>query len=188
MKKIFTIVLLLVSLSSFGQTLDEQFTDLRDNSETFKVYKVIKQTELNQFWNVVSDSVKMLKSKIEESKSEISLQNNKISEQSNVIQQKGEEMASLEYDTTHISVLGIDLFKEAYIIFNFSIIGILMIGLILLFIRFRSNQVIAKQKVAEWKKVNTELEEFKKESLEKQMKLRRELQTQLNKLNEIRSA
>ncbi|MEM6360395.1 MAG: hypothetical protein AAF731_09905 [Bacteroidota bacterium] len=189
MKKLLSIILVaILSVSGFAQTLDDQFNELRDNSETFKVYKVIKQAELNQFWNVVSDSVRVLKQTIEQSQKEINLQGSKIIEQENIIKAKDDEMASLLYDTGHISVLGIDLFKEAYIAISFSTIGVLVIVLILFFTRFKSNQNIVKRKVADWKKISAELEEFKKESLEKQMKLRRELQTQLNKLNEIRSA
>ncbi|MEM9390004.1 MAG: hypothetical protein AAGA02_05995 [Bacteroidota bacterium] len=188
MKKLLSITLItILSVSGFAQTLDDQFNELRDNSETFKIYKVIQQTELNQFWKVVSDSVGVLKESIKQSQTEIDRQGNKIAEQKNVIQSKDDEMASLLYETGHISVLGIDFFKEAYIAVSFSIIGILVVVLLLFFTRFKSSQNIAKQKVADWKKISTELEEFKKESLEKQMKLRRELQTQLNKLNEIRS-
>lgn len=188
MKKISIIIFFIASISGYAQTLDDQFKELRDNSESFKVYKVIKQTELNQFWKVVSDSVQSLKQEISSNENQIKLQASEIEKQNGIINSKDDEIAGLQHATTHISVLGMDLFKEAYIGITFSIIGILTIALILLYVRFRSNQMIAKQKVADWKKLNVELEELKKESLEKQMKLRRELQTHINKLNEMRSA
>ncbi|MEM6524483.1 MAG: hypothetical protein AAF693_11850 [Bacteroidota bacterium] len=187
MKKVFLLFFLLVFSSSFSQTLDEQFNKLKDDAETFKVYKVIKQTELNTFWTTVSDSVTELKRKVQDAGAEIQQQSNIISQQKDILQSKDEEIASLQYNTSHISVLGIDFVKEAFIAISFSIIGVLIAGLIFVFTRFKNSQVIAKQKVGEWKKLNDEYEGLKKDSLEKQMKLRRELQTYINKLNEIRS-
>ncbi|MEM9859719.1 MAG: hypothetical protein AAF843_20365 [Bacteroidota bacterium] len=187
MKNIVTLIFLLITTLGISQTLDEQFKQLRDESETFKVYKVIKQTELNSFWSVVSDSVDHLKNTISESMSEVTAQNAKINQQEQIITAKDSEIESLTHDTTHISVLGMSLFKDAYIATNFSIIGLLLILLVLLFLRLKNSQLVARQKIAEWKKLNDDHENLKKESLEKQMKLRRELQTQVNKLNEIRS-
>ncbi|MEM7108850.1 MAG: hypothetical protein AAF519_11540 [Bacteroidota bacterium] len=187
MKKVFLQFFLLIPSISFAQTLNEQFSQLKDDAETFKIYKVIKQSELNTFWSVVSDSVVQLKNQVQDANTKIELHSAKISNQGQVIQEKDVEIASLQHDTTHISVLGIDLFKEAYIAISFSIIGMLIIGLIFLFSRFKNSQIVAKQKVGEWKRLSEEYEELKKDSLEKQMKLRRELQTHINRLNEIRS-
>ena len=59
--------------------------------------------------------------------------------------------------------------------------------LVLLYGRFKTSTVVSRKKIHEFNKLNAEYEEHKKEALEKQMKLRRELQTQINKLEEIRS-
>ena len=182
---IFFALLSILVFNGYSQTLDEQFKELRDDSETFKVYKVIKQTELNSFWNTVMDSVGALKNEITKAEETIQNQSSEITNQKNIISTKDQEIEGLEFQTTHITVLGIDLYKEAFIVISFSIMGLLVITIVILFGRFRSSQTVAKQKVIEWKKVTQELEKLKKESLEKQMKLRRELQTQINKLNEI---
>ena len=53
-------ILGITTIITKGQGLEEQFKELRDNAETFKVYKVIKQTELNSFWNTVTDSINII--------------------------------------------------------------------------------------------------------------------------------
>ena len=187
MKKALLLGLLAISFVSQSQTLNDSFNKLKDDSESFKVYKVIKQTELNQFWDVVSDSVSQLKSTIVKAQNEKQMLDTELAQQKSVIEGKDAEIASLIHDTNHITVLGIDFFKEAYIGISFSVVIALIVAMSFFLTKWRNSQTTTKQKVADWKKIHEELEALKKDSLEKQMKLRRELQTQLNKLNEIRS-
>ena len=67
---IVTILIAVVSTST-AQTLQEQFSTLKEDAETFKVYKVIKQTELNDFWASVTDSVNSSKRLISEEKQNV---------------------------------------------------------------------------------------------------------------------
>ncbi|TRX52654.1 hypothetical protein FNH22_21630 [Fulvivirga sp. M361] len=180
-------ILGITTIITKGQGLEEQFKELRDNAETFKVYKVIKQTELNSFWNTVTDSINIIENKLAEARHSIEVQQRNITEKEAVITAKNQEIEGLEFAATHISVLGINMFKEAFIIISFTVITLIIIMLVLLYGRFKTSTVVSRKKIHEFNKLNAEYEEHKKEALEKQMKLRRELQTQINKLEEIRS-
>ena len=187
--RIITVLLFLgISLNASAQSLDDQFRELRDESETFKVYKVIKQTELDAFWNVVMDSVKEVRSELAGTYLTIEKQRVDMSEKDKTITGKDDEISQLEYEASHISVLGIGMFKEAYLVISFTLVALLIAALVFLYGRSKTSIAIARKKVQEYTKLNADYEEYKKDSLEKQMKLRRELQTQINKLEEIRSS
>ncbi len=187
--RIITVLLFLgISFNADAQSLDDQFRELRDGSETFKVYKVIKQTELNAFWSVVMDSVKEVRSELAEAYLTIEKQRVDMSERDKTITGKDEEISELEYSASHISVLGIGMFKEAYLAISFTLVALLIAALVFLYGRSKTSIATARKKVQEYAKLNADYEEYKKDSLEKQMKLRRELQTQINKLEEIRSS
>ncbi len=188
--KILTLLLFLfgASIGIYAQTLDDQFNELRDNAETYKVYKVIKQSDLNAFWGVVRDSANAVRTELSETYRTIEKQQSEITARDNTIAGKDEEIAELGYDATHISVLGIGMFKEAYLAISFTILALLAAALVFLYGRFKTSIATARKKVQEFTKLNAEYENYKKDALEKQMKLRRELQTQINKLEEIRSS
>lgn len=180
----------LIVVSSFGasaQSLQQQFELLKENSENYKVYKVIKQSELNNFWNTVNDSVNSVKNEIKASNQQIKGQQAEISQLNLKINSNQQEIEGLQHETSHINVVGIDFSKDGYIILNFTIILILIAGLAVLYYKFRHDNKVAKSKVLEFQRLDAEFEDYKKTSLEKQMKLRRELQTERNRIDEIRS-
>ena len=185
---IFISVFLFTVFNASAQTLQEQFESLKENSENYKVYKVIKRAELNKFWDVVVDSVQNSKNEIKSQQQQISSQKSEITQLNSTINSQNEEVESLQYETAHIEVMGIDFSKEGYIIMNFTIILILLAGLALLYYKFKHDHKVAKSKVLAYQKLDAEFEDYKKSSLEKQMKLRRELQTERNRIDEIRSA
>ena len=99
-----------------------------------------------------------------------------------------EEVAGLQHDASHIEVLGIDFYKEGYIITNFTIIALLIAALSMLYYKFQHDNKAAKSTISAHQKLEEDFEDYKKKSLEKQMNLRRELQTERNRIDEIRSA
>lgn len=170
------------------KTLNEQFKEMRESSETYRVYKMIKQNELNNFWNAVMDSIKNDKARYAESQLIIAGQEQKLGELNNTINSKDEEITGLQHDTEHIKVLGIDFSKGSYISITFFIILGLIAAIGILFQRFSNSNKVASQKTSDYEKLDKEFENYKKDSLEKQMKLRRDLQTERNKLEEIRNS
>ncbi|MEL7001694.1 MAG: hypothetical protein AAFN93_03055 [Bacteroidota bacterium] len=181
-------IFLLLTFSVKSQTLQEQYNTLKENSENYKVYKVIKRTELEQFWSIVQDSIQTSEGELIEANQQITAHQTSIAQLNSNIEKQQAEIGGLQFDTNHIQVLGIDFSKDSYIIINFTVIVGLVIALGLLYYRFKHDHKVAKSKVAAYQKLDAEFEDYKKNSLEKQMKLRRELQTERNRIDEIRSA
>ncbi len=180
-------VLFLVPFVAGAQTLDEQFYEMKKNAYSYKEYKNIKEVTLNEFWKVVQDSLNTKEKKIVSAQSTISAQEEKITELNTTIGEQKSTIDEKEFDTQHINVMGLDMGKESYKMFNMITIAILIVVAGLLFYQFNHSKKFAVTKKKDYEKLSGEFEEYKRNALEKQMKLRRELQTERNKIDEIRS-
>lgn len=187
MRLFFTLAFLALSHFSYTQKLQDQFTDLRDNSETFKEYKVIKLSELNKFWRGVNDSLKNNSSKIAELQSTISTHEAEINKLNGQIEESKANMQDLEFGVEHITIFGLSISKTAYQVVNFTVIITLLILIAFLFFKYNERRSTAKEKVNAFNNLEAKFAEYQKSALEKQMKLRRELQTERNKLEQKRS-
>lgn len=187
MKHILLFFLLLIGFQTgFSQSLNKQYDSLTNNSESFKQYKVIERQALNAFWQTTQDSIAQLKANLKTEQELTASQEDTINQLNQTINTKDEEIAELETQTSTIEVFGLDVSKSTYIFISFFSVGVLIIVLIVFLYRFKENNRIARAKVIEYDKLHNEFEEYKRKALEKQMKLRRELQTERNKLEEAR--
>lgn len=184
-------ILFTIALFSFGitfsQGINEQYNNLMTSSETFKDYKVIKINELDSFWKNIMDSVNQQKQSIASLNNEVAGQNNKLSKQSAEIESLKNRISELEEQTSSIEVIGISIDKTLFktLILSISIILVATIGFLLF--QLKDKLVLAKNKVKDYESLESKYEEFRRSALEKQMKLRRDLQTERNRLEEIRS-
>ncbi len=183
------LILAILNFSANSQdttTLDLQFQELKNSSETFEVYKVIRSTRLDNFWAVVMDSVS-------EANSEISSLDASISELQNELEQQQQDLASLqaqleesETKNSTINFLGADIIKWVYHTIVWVIIAILSVVAVVVFTMYQRSHVVTAKAVDDLRKMTNEFENFKDKSREKQVKLKRELQTAVNNLDEFK--
>lgn len=189
-----SVVMLTVTLTAHAQdaqdgqgSLDTQFQQLKESSETFNQYKVIPRAELNGFWNVVQDSIDGYRQDINEAQNQIVDLKDQITNLKTEIEDLNNQLETGDYLATHIKAFGIDFQKTAFISITTAIILalIVLLGISI----YRSKDSV--RKVSQFKKeldaAKDELEDFRHRSLEKQRKLSRELQTERNKLDELLS-
>lgn len=173
------------ALQKDSTTLQERFYIMKDKSETFQDYKVIKGYVLDGVWKITTDSINAQKAAIREANASIKKLQDQVATVQATIDQKDATISDLEYDGTHIKVLGIDMLKSAFI----STVGIVILALLVLvgimLARMRWIQRAMKEKADIANGLSNEFEEYKRKALDKQMKLSRELQDQRNKLQEL---
>ncbi|SNT12305.1 hypothetical protein SAMN05421640_2379 [Ekhidna lutea] len=183
-----SIIAVFIVSPTFGQeSLQEKYDAILENNETYERYKVIPRTDLNAFWSEVSDTLNQKQQKIQQLQTEtqdaISKAQQASAELSDV-QAKLDE--SLELNDT-IYFLGIPFSKVGYHIMVWIIIAALaVLGVMAYFMFMRSNSVTSKTK-REFGALQAEFEAHKTKARETQVKLKRELQTAVNQLNERRS-
>ncbi|HLT79672.1 MAG TPA: hypothetical protein VKZ86_01505 [Cyclobacteriaceae bacterium] len=169
-------------------TLQERFLILRDKSESYSEYKVIRTYVLDGMWKITMDSLRAERAALREAQANIKKLQDEIAAVNATMKSKDEAVAQMEHDSSHISVLGIDFLKSVFL----STVGIIILGLMvlvgLLVARVKWVQSSMREKIENADALSHEFEEYKRNALEKQMKLSRELQDERNKLHDLRSS
>lgn len=168
-------------VDSLPNTIENQFIKIYRKSNNWQEYKMIKRPTFLSFQKRVLDSVTILKKdavvkqqKINEQTTTITSLNDKISELNTNL------TASLE-NKDSISLLGIQMSKTAYNSLLWSIILGLLAGLVFFIFRFKNSNTVTKEKTTTLAEVEEEFEQFRKRTLEKEQKLRRQLHDEINK-------
>ncbi|WP_271392914.1 hypothetical protein [Aequorivita sinensis] len=195
MKKILllTIPLFLFSISANAQdsvqieknTLDNQMTNAFDKSNSYQEYKVIKKTQLATLKRNILDSVSTLERKITGLESEIKNQNTEIDSLTQNLKQTQENLAASKEKEDGIELFGILTSKATYNTIMWSIIGILLLISGFLFYRFLNSHKITKAAQLKMAEIEIELEDNRRNSLEREQKLRRKLQDEINKNRKV---
>ncbi len=190
------VLLIFIYTSSFSQTsstladtrnpsLQERFVMMKNTSQTFQDYKVIKEVVLDGVWKIVQDSIKNQYGLLAKAKLSIKQLENEVATQKASIGQTQQSIKQIVYDSTHISFIGMSLMKSLFVTLTvLVIIGLLVIVLFIIG-KLKWMNFAMREKVEALKLLTNEFEEYKKRTLEKQAKLSRELQTERNKLLNI---
>jgi len=169
-------------------TLQERFNIMRDKSESYSEYKVIRTYVLDGMWKIAMDSMQARKTALKDAHGTIARLENEIASANATMKSKDAAVAEMEHDSSHITVLGIDILKAVFI----STVGIIILGLLvllgLLVARVKWVQSSMREKIENADALSHEFEEYKRNALDKQMKLSRELQDERNKLHDLRSS
>lgn len=169
--------------------LDLRYQSLKLESQTFKrnnqVYKVVKVNVLDAFWKTVKDSLQRQQEFLTRARVEIDT----LTKQKNTSEQMlSVQSASIQeslFDRNHITIIGIPFTKSLFTLLFVTLVG----GLVCLFsitlARMKYANSMMKEKAHVLESMTSEFEQFKKKSLERQIKLSRQLQDERNKLNEV---
>ena len=183
---LFLVAVITLSKADSTQNLLQKFKQIQQTSQTYKDYKVIKLQMLNSWTNEVdhflssqNESIKKLQEENLQLKKQLELfQNDLAATKANL---KNQEIVQ-----AHVSFAGFDVHTNTWLIFCGIMISAAITAVSFFVIR---NQVLAVQlshKKQELLGVSSEYENLKQRSLEKQMKLSRELQNERNKLEQLK--
>lgn len=195
------LTLLFISLTSYAQndqtqearaslnsgTLESQFDYMFKKSfrwtdpKTGLRYKTIKVNDLYKFKGNALDSLKSAKAKYVESNATIATQRQEIESLKTDLGKTNENLTSVTEEKDSISFLGIPMSKAGYNSILWSIIAALSVLLVIFIGRFkRSNTITIDARNAK-AEIEEEYESHRQRSLEREQKLRRELQDEINK-------
>lgn len=168
-------------------TINSQFDYLYKKSPkwtdpgTGQRYKTVRINNLFKFKENVSDSIKLIQQKYETANTTIATQKNEIETLKTDLGKTNDNLSSVTKEKDEISFLGIAMSKTGYNTILWSIIGILAAATVLFIGKFqRSNVVTVDAKKAK-SEIDEEFENYRQRSIEREQKLRRELQDEINK-------
>ena len=168
-----------------SNTLEAQFQRLKNESNDYQVYKVVKKVELDRFWKVVEDTLQLYKAEIENSNSKITELTTEVDQLQQEVSRLDSNLTDQEFAIHNLSFMGTDMTKSSYKTLSWIVVGILILLLIIIFIRFKSaNRITQKTKLA-YTDLENEFEEHRRRTREKETDIKRELQTAVNTLQEL---
>ena len=189
---LFFLIGLIISVAGFSQqasdalqedlTLRERFTILKSKSQTYGAYKVIKETSLDGVWKIMQDTIAGKNASIKAANQNINNLKSQLAQTEKTLTAKEQSMAEILHASTHITVLGIDLPKGAFISIVAIAIAALLVLLGLIIARMKLQSKSLNERNLAVTALTNEFDEYKHRAMDRQTKLSRELQDERNKL------
>ena len=179
--------LLTVSFSFSQETtkkalsIEKQFDEIYRKSNSYEAYKIIKKEYYQRLKLNTIDTLEYANNKISEKEQLLFIQKNKIEKNKLFITKTTLDLKrSLERENS-ISFFGIEVTKIFYNLLLWGIILFLLIYLVFYVVKFTRNNMLTKKAQTELTDLENEFEVFRKKSLQREQKLRRQLQDEINK-------
>lgn len=162
-------------------TIEDQFDSLIKNSNRYQEYRVIKTAGINKLKSNILDSIVASRKKLSEANQTFNLQKTTIDSLTTALKNSKENLISLKNEMESIGFIGIHFNKGTFKTMVFSIILVLLILLLFFITKFKQSNVITVQAKQDLKVLEEEFELHRKTALEREQKVRRQLQDELNK-------
>lgn len=199
MKNIFALIIIILIFSGVqaqnaveatqgNYSLKERYGIMKSKSQTFKDYKVIKESVLDGVWKIFQDSVQAKDAALRVARQNMDTLKGEVAKAQLALKQKEESVEEVVHASTHIRVLGIDFNKGVFITGVFVALASLALLVSVLFTRMKLLSKSLHEKKLAVNMVTHEFEDYKRKAMEKQTKLSRELQDERNKLQSLRNS
>lgn len=160
----------------FSGTIEEQFDVLLKNSFPYENFKNVRDN-LPRFKKNTLDSLKTLQEKIQEQEGTLEIQKENIDSLELALSNTKEIISQRD----SISLLGMSIEKGTYNYIVWTIIIVLAILLFFFIQRYKGNSQTAKESRNAADEIREEFEQHRKKAMEREQKLKRDLQDELNK-------
>lgn len=187
MKKTLTlaVALLALNLAGFAQenknTIDNQFNTLLNESTNWQNSKIVLLDRLQELQKNVNDSLTKLQLTIVNNKDASLEHKESVESLTSQLKITQDSLATTLTTNTNIDVLGMSSEKSTFLTIIWSIVGILVGLLGVIYYRFKKSFSSIKEAQSKLAETEGELEELRKSSLDREQKIRRQLQDEINK-------
>jgi septal ring factor EnvC (AmiA/AmiB activator) len=177
----------ILASSSFAQnneaapTLDEQFTNMITKSNRWEDFRVVKIKTLENFKANITDSLIKAKEDFAAKDEEIARQKEMINLLEVQLKNSHQMLEEISADKESITFLGFQIYKSTYKNIMWVLTGALSVLLLFFVYRFKRSNSVTQQIKNTLQEIQEEYNNYKKRAMEKEQRLARELQTELNK-------
>ncbi|RZS92635.1 tRNA (guanine-N1)-methyltransferase [Aquimarina brevivitae] len=161
--------------------IEDQFDILIQKSGRYQDYKVVKQIYLNKLKSNVTDSINNLETSLKERNSQIAQQKNTLDQLQKNLAETNEKLAVITNEKDSISFFGALLNKSTYRTIMWLIIVALLLLLGFFIFKFKNSNTITIQAKNSLADLEAEFEEHRRRALEREQKVMRKLQDEINK-------
>jgi len=190
MKNYIAFLLIFITCFAFAQenelgksngTLNEQFDYIMQKSNNFQEYKVVKKDYLLQLKKSSNDSVQKYQKELVGLKKQTANHQTVVSELKDTLKTTQANLKELQIAKDNVDMFGTTMSKTNYNFLMWGIVSALFLILILLFFQLKSAKTSASESKHNLDKTEADFEDYKHKALEKEQKLGRQLQDEVNK-------
>jgi hypothetical protein len=168
-------------LSLTNSTINEKFDYVLTKSNNYQEFKVVKTAWLHTLKKQVLDSVTKQKTEISTLTNTIASQKTNTITLDAKIVDLNHTITQISTDKENISFLGSDFKKDGFKNLFWAIIAILTILLAFFIYQFKNSNIVTQSVKTQLSDIEKEFEEHRKTALEREQKVMRKLQDELNK-------
>ena len=172
-------------LSLNDGTIDNQFEYVIQKSYTYrgngKVYKNVERHWLYALKAHTLDSLKAIHNQLDNSKAVVNTQQKKINDLKTNLENTKATLDTTNTEKNSMALLGMQMSKTSYNLLMWSIIGGLLVLLLAFIYKFKNSNAVTSQAKKALSEIEEEFEEHRKVALEREQKVRRQLQDEINK-------
>ncbi len=168
-------------LSLNSGSIDNQFEYVIRKSNNYQEYKVVKKNWLYTLKAHTMDSLKAVHKQLGDTKQIVSNQSNQINVLKTNLTDTQNTLTATNAEKDSMSLFGIQMSKTGYNILMWSIIGGLLAFLLFFIYKFNNSNTITRSANKMLAETEEEFEEHRKRALEREQKVMRRLQDELNK-------
>ncbi|MGE5944668.1 MAG: tRNA (guanine-N1)-methyltransferase [Flavobacteriales bacterium] len=189
-----TVVFLAGSFTSFSQndtddeklsldegTIDNQFEYVIRRSNNYQDFKVVKKTWLSTLKAHTIDSLNAVHKDLADTQALVDTQAKEISDLKASLESTQTNLENTRNEKDNISLFGMQMSKGSYKTIMWFIIACLLVLLGLFIYKFRNSNAITRQAKKNLADIEEEFEEHRKTAVEREQKVRRQLQDEINK-------
>jgi septal ring factor EnvC (AmiA/AmiB activator) len=162
-------------------TIDNQFEYVIRRSNNYQEFKVVKKTWLYELKAHTIDSLNAVHKELSDSQATINSQSNEISQLKSDLSTTKTNLENTINEKDSMALFGLQMSKGGYNALMWTIIAALLAFLLLFVYKFKNSNTVTKQAKKALLETEEEYEEYRRNSLEREQKVRRQLQDEINK-------
>ena len=174
------------TLSLTEGTIDNQFEYVIQKSYNYQEYKNVKKTWLYQLKAHTLDSLKAIQNDLKTSQNTVDSLVHEITTLKSNLSETKTTLAETNEEKDNMSLFGLQMSKSNYNILMWSIIGVLLVLLLFFIYKFKNSNSVTREANKSLVETEEEFEEHRRTALEREQKVRRQLQDEINKQKSIK--
>lgn len=177
-------------LSLYKGTIDNQFEYILKKSGNFKgtngqPYEAVKRSMFLALRAHTLDSLKTVHKNLAETQAVVKTQAKEISDLKANLSNTKTDLDKTNEEKNNMALFGMQMSKTNYNVLMWSIIGGLLALLILFIYKFKNSNAITREARHSLAEIEEEFDEHRRTALEREQKVRRQLQDEINKQKKV---
>ncbi|ETN96182.1 hypothetical protein SAMN04487906_3142 [Zhouia amylolytica] len=168
-------------LSLTEGNVNDQFEFVYQKSNNYQNYKVVKKVWLTTLKKNVIDSLNTFKNELGNVKKSNATQKGEIDKLNNNVASLNSQLTQLKEEKDSISFFGVLISKQNYKTLMWGLVFVLLAVLFLFIYKFKNANKVTVESRDNLRDIEEEYEEYRRKSLEREQKVRRQLQDEINK-------